>query len=186
MVDTTSLFLHILAAIGMVGGGVVQVLAGIRLRAAGTGEAIGQWARFTRGAGTLIAGSAVVALLTGGHLAGAVWGGDAGGFANPFITLGVVGLVVLAPIGPMVGGARLRALVEASEGVGEREAPTGLVADARAPGVWGPVHSLVGVGVGLVALMVYKPGWVVGTLVLVITFGAGWLVGSVLAARAPE
>ncbi len=184
MVDTTSLFLHILAAIGMVGGGLVQVLAGSRLRAAGTGAAIGQWARFTRSAGTLIAASAVVSLLSGGHLAGAVWGGDEGGFANPFITLGVIGLVVLAPIGPMVGGARLRALVEAGEAVGDAPAPTALVADARAPGVWGPVHSLVGVGVGLVALMVYKPGWVVGTLVLVITFGAGWVAGSMVAARA--
>ncbi len=183
MVDTTSLFLHILAAIGMVGGGIVQVLAGSRLRAAGTGAAIGQWARFTRSAGTVIAVSAVVSLLSGGHLAGAVWGGDEGGFANPFITLGVIGLVLLAPIGPMVGGARLRALAQAGEGVGNAEAPAALVADARAPGVWGPVHSLVGVGVGLVALMVYKPGWVVGTLVLVITFGAGWVAGSMVAAR---
>jgi hypothetical protein len=184
MVDTTSLFLHVLAAIGMVGGGIVQVLAGTRLRAAGTGAAIGQWARFTRSAGTLIAASAVVSLLTGGHLAGAVWGGDAGGFANPFITLGVVGLVVLAPIGPMVGGARLRELGQAGEELGDGQASAALVADARAPGVWGPVHSLVGVGVGLVALMVYKPGWVVGTLVLIVTFGVGWVAGSMVAARA--
>ncbi len=184
MVDTTSLFLHILAAIGLVGGGIVQVLAGSHLRASRTGAAIAQWARFARSAGTVITLSAVVALLSGGHLAGAVWGGEEGGFANPFITLGVIGLVVLAPIGPMVGGARLRELVQAGEVVGNAPAPTALVADARAPGVWGPVHSLVGVGVGLVALMVYKPGWVIGTLVLVITFGAGWVAGSMVAARA--
>jgi hypothetical protein len=30
----------------------------------------------------------------------------------------------------------------------DRYATAALVADARAPGVWGPVHSLVGVGVG--------------------------------------
>lgn len=184
MVDTTSVFLHVLAAIGMVGGGLVQVLAGSRLRAAVTGGAIGQWARFARSAGTLITTSAVVSLLTGGHLAGAVWGGDEGGFANPFITLGVIGLVVLAPIGPMVGGARLRALVAAGEAIGDGEAPAALLAQARAPGLWGPVHSLVGVGVGLVALMVYKPGWIVGTLILVVTFGAGWVAGSMAAARA--
>ncbi len=181
MIDTTSLFLHVLAAIGLIGGGLVQVLAGIRLRAATTVAAIGLWARFTRSAGWLIVGAAVVSLLTGGHLAGAVWGGDAGGFANPFITLGVIGLVVLAPIGPMIGGARLRRLVDAGSTRDDGEDPTHLLAEARSPGLWGPVHSLVGVGVGEVALMIYKPGWLTGTVVLVGTFAAGWIIGSVVA-----
>lgn len=183
MIDTSSLFLHVLAAIGLVGGGVVQILAGGRVRAATTGHDIAMWAGFTRGAGRLIAGSAVLSLLTGGHLAGAVWGGSAGGFANPFITLGVVGLVVLAPVGPMVGGARLRRLVEAATAAGHDTAPTQVRTDARASALWGPVHSLFGVGVGLVALMVYKPSWTTGAVVLVLSFAAGWLVGAVLAAR---
>lgn len=183
MIDTSSLFLHVLAAIGILGGGISQILGGVHLRAATTGRDIAMWARFTRRAGWLIAGSAMVSLLTGGHLAGAVWGGARGGFANPFITLGLVGLVVLAPIGPMVGGARLRRLVGAAEAIGGAAAPTHLRADACASRLWGPVHSLVGVGVGLVALMVYKPTWLIGALVLVLTFAAGWAAGSVLAAR---
>lgn len=183
MIDTTSLFLHVLAAIGLVGGGIVQVVAGFRLRAAETGRDAAAWAGFTRSAGWLIAGAAALSLLTGGHLAGAVWGGDAGGFANPFITLGVAGLVLLAPIGPMIGGARLRRLARAGDEVGLAAAPAELRAEVRAPALWGPVHSLVGVGVGEVALMIYKPGWAVGIVVLVGTFIAGWLVGSVLASR---
>lgn len=183
MIDTTSLFLHVLAATGIVGGGLAQVLAGIRVRAAGTGTAIASWAGFARSAGLVIAGSAVLSLLTGGHLAGSVWGGEAGGFSNPFITLGLAGLLLLAPIGPMVGGARLRRLVDAADDVGNAAASTRLLSAARAPGMWGPVHSLIGVGVGEVALMVYKPGWLVGILVLVVSFAAGWLGGSSLAAR---
>ncbi|MFP4634226.1 MAG: hypothetical protein ACLFRD_00055 [Nitriliruptoraceae bacterium] len=183
LIDTTSLFLHVLAAIGLVGGGIVQVHAGARVRAAGTGRDIASWARFTRGAGALIVVAAVLSLLTGGHLAGAVWGGEAGGFANPFITLGTLGLLVLAPIGPMMGGARLRRLAATAEDVGDAAAPDALRGEARAPALWGPVHSLVGVGIGEVALMVYKPGWVVGTLLLLVTFAGGWLVGSILASR---
>ncbi|HSK24146.1 MAG TPA: hypothetical protein VK906_13255 [Egicoccus sp.] len=185
MIDTTSLFLHVLAAIGMVGGGIVQVLAGARLRAATTGRDIATWAGFTRSAGLIIAVAAVLSLLTGGHLAGAVWGGDAGGFANPFITLGVVGLLVLAPIGPMVGGARLRRLAAGAGAAGDGAASSDLRAQANAPALWGPVHSLVGVGIGLVGLMVYKPGWAVGTLLLLLTFAAGWLAG-VVAARGTQ
>ena len=181
MIDTTSLFLHVLAAIGIVAGGVVQVLAGARVRVAATGTALASWATFARAAGVLIAASAAVSLLTGGHLAGAVWGGERGGFANPFITLGLLGLVVLAPVGPMVGGAQLRRLVRAGAEVGERAVPQDLVAESRSPLLWGPVHSLLGVGVGLVALMIYKPDWGVGAALLALTFAAGWSVGAALA-----
>ena len=186
MIDTTSLFLHVLAAIGIVGGGIVQVLAGFRVRSAATGAGIAAWAGFARSAGLLMVGSAVLSLLTGGHLAGAVWGGEAGGFSNPFITLGLAGLLLLAPIGPMLGGARLRRLVDAGTERGDTPASFRLRSAARAPAVWGPVHSLVGVGVGEVALMTYKPGWVVGALVLLASFGIGWLAGSLLASRANE
>lgn len=184
MIDTTSLFLHVLAAIGIVGGGIVQVLGGFRVRAATTTRDIAMWATFTRSAGLLITAAAAVSLLTGGHLAGAVWGKEAGGFSNPFITLGLVGLLLLAPVGPMIGGARLRRLVVAAERA-DGHAPASLRAEASAPLLWGPVHSLVGVGVGLVALMVYKPTWLNGVLVLALTFAGGWLAGVVLAARTP-
>lgn len=185
MIDESSLFLHVLAAIGLVGGGLVQVLAGVRVRAAVTGQEIAAWAGFARSAGALIGVSALVSLLTGGHLAGAVWTTETtSGFSRPFITLGVIGLVLLAPVGPMVGGKRLRRLAEAATSVGADAAPSSLLARARGAGLWGPVHSLVGVGVGFVALMVYKPGWIVGAVLLLGTFAAGWVAGSLASARA--
>ena len=185
MIDTSSLFLHVLGAIGIVGGGLMQVMAGARLRAATTGHDLMNWARFTRRAGLLIAASAVVSLLTGGHLAGAVWTTEArSGFSHPFITLGVIGLVLLAPVGPMIGGAQLRRLIARADGIGHEAAPPDVLAQARSARLWGPVHSLIGVGIGLVALMVYKPGWLAGTVLLLLSFAAGWVAGIVTAARA--
>lgn len=174
MLDTTSLFLHVLAAVGIIAGGTVQILAGARVRSAATGSDLADWARFTRTGGVVTLVSAVVSLLTGGHLAGAVWGGPRGGFANPFITLGLVGLLVLAPIGPMVGGARLRRLARAADDLGTRPLTPEVRSEARTARLWGPVHSLVGVAIGLVALMVYKPGWVAGGMLLVVAFAVGW------------
>lgn len=186
MIDTSSLFLHVLAAIGLVAGGIVQVLAGARVRAARTGRDLAAWAGFARQAGLLIAASAVVSLMTGGHLAGAVWTtDDRSGFSFPFITLGAVGLVLLAPIGPMLGGARLRRLVARGNEIGSSEVPPQLGTEARSPSLWGPVHSLLGVGVGFVALMTYKPGWVAGAALLLATFALGWLAG-LLVARRPD
>lgn len=183
VIDTTSLFLHVLSAVGLIGGGLIQVFAGARVRAATTGRELASWTGFARSAGLLIVGSAVMSVLTGGHLAGAVWGGDAGGFANPFITLGLAGLLLLGPIGPMLGGARLRRLTEAGDELGDRPITTGLADAARSPALWGPVHSLVGVGVGLVALMVYKPGWIGGAGLLLGTFAIGWIAGAASSSR---
>ena len=180
MIDTTSLFLHVLAAIGILAGGTVQVLARHRVRAAATGRDLATWAGFARHGGIITLTSAAVSLLTGGHLAGAVWGGERGGFANPFISLGLLGLLLLAPVGPVMGGARLRRLVREGDRLGGEPVPADLCADANAPILWGAVHSLVGVAVGLVALMVYKPGWLSGATILVLSFGAGWAVGLML------
>lgn len=180
-VDTTSLVLHVLAATGIVAGGVVQVMAGTRVRRAATGRELAQWAQFTRSGGLVVAVAALVSLLTGGHLAGAVWGGDAGGFSNPFITLGMLGLLLLIPVGPMVGGARLRRLVSSAETHADGPLPAEVTTEARHPAMWGAIHSLVGVSVGFVWLMSAKPGWVAGAIGLLVTFALGWVVGAMVA-----
>lgn len=184
MIDTTSLFLHVLGAVGMLGGGLAQIVAGARLRGSAKAHDVAMWARFVRGMGLLIAGSAVLSLLTGGHLAGAVWTTEAqSGFGYPFITLGAIALVTLAPIGPMVGGARLRRLIETAESMDYDDTSPALTNDAGSPRLWGPIYSLVGVSGGLVALMVYKPGWIVGAALLLVSFVVGWVAGAVVAAR---
>lgn len=183
IVDTTSLVLHVLAATGIVAGGVVQVMAGTRVRQAVTGRDLVQWAQFTRSGGIVVVASAVVSLLTGGHLAGAGVPADFGGFEAPFITLGIVGWVFLLPVGPMIGGARLRRLAANADAIGDGSLPDELATEARHPAMWGAIHSLVGVSVGYVWLMTSKPGWVAGALVLLVTFALGWVAGAMAASR---
>lgn len=181
MIDTSSVFLHVLAAIGIVGGGAAQILSGRQLRQAVNAGEILMWARFTRSLGLLVAISAAVSLFTGGHLAGAVWSSEtSSGFSQPFITLGVAALLLLVPVGPMVGGRRIKRLIE--HATDASEPPSDLRSAARSPVLWGAVHSLVGVGLGLVALMVYKPGWLIGAALLLSSFMAGWASG-VIASR---
>ena len=182
-VDTTSLVLHVLAATAIVGGGIVQVMAGTRLRAATTGRDAAQWASFARAGGLVVLVAALLSLLTGGHLAGAVWGGDRGGFENPFITVGLGAWLLLLPIGPMIGGARLRRLREAAEGLGDGLLPAELRADAQSPALWGPVHSLLGAAAGLVWMMEAKPDWGAAVVGVLIAFAVGWGAGLVVAGR---
>lgn len=175
-IDQTSLVLHILAAVGLIGGGIVQVMAGGRLRNATTSNGIAQWAGFARAAGPLLIASAIVSLATGGHMAGSVWTTDAeSGFSHPFITLGMVALVVLAPIGPMLGGAKLRRL--AADARADKAELSSLETRANSSALWGPIHSLVGLGVGLVWVMSAKPSWLVTAVILLAGFALGWASG---------
>ena len=184
VVDTTSLVLHVLAATAIVGGGTVQVMAGARLRAATTGHDVAQWAAFARAGGLVVLVAALLSLLTGGHLAGAVWGGDRGGFSNPFITVGLVAWLLLLPIGPMIGGARLRRLAEAARPLGGALVAEDLRAEARSPALWGPIHSLLGAAAGLVWLMSAKPDWTAAVIGMIVAFAAGWGWGATIAGRA--
>lgn len=183
-VDSLSLFLHVLAAATLLGGGIAQAMAGARVRSATSGRDVAQWATFTRSAGILLAAAALVSLMTGGHLAGAVWGGDRGGFSNPFITLGTLGWLLLLPVGPMVGGARLRRLAASAEPLGDAAVTDEVRAAASHPVTWGAVHSLLGGSAGLIWLMTAKPDWAAGAVGLVIFFALGWAAG-VLVSRRP-
>lgn len=187
MIDDVSVFLHVLAATGMVAGGVVQVMGGARLRVAATTPDMAQWATFARAGGWLTLASAVISLGTGGHLAGAVWTTDTtSGFSFPFITLGAVALLLLAPIGPMVGGAKLRRIIEKTRHSDTAGDLLGLQRLARSAALWGPVHSLVGVSVGLVWVMTSKPDdWLLTGAILVATFALGWLSGVVVSGGTP-
>lgn len=184
VVDTTSLVLHVLAATAIVGGGTVQVMAGSRLRTATTGHDVAQWASFARAGGLVVLVAALVSLLTGGHLAGAVWGGDRGGFSNPFITVGTAAWLLLLPIGPMIGGARLRRLAEGARSLGTELVAEDLRAEARSPALWGPVYSLLGAAAGLVWLMSAKPDWTGAVIGVLVAFAAGWAWGAGVASRA--
>lgn len=180
LLDQASLFLHVAAAAFMIAGGVVQIMTGARLRTATTIDDIAQWASLARSGGWVTLGAAAVSLLTGGHLAGAVWGGQAGGFANPFITVGALGLLLLVPVGPMKGGAMLRRLQQPARREDAAADLAALQEVARSPAMWGPVHSLVGVSLGLIWVMLDKPSWLVSVAVLVATFAVGWLAGVVV------
>lgn len=182
MIDQASLFLHILGAVGLVGGGVMQVLVGGRLRAATTPTSIGLWGQFALTASTIVLVSGVVSFLTGGHLAGAVWSSDeVSGFSLPFITVGVAALV-LAGVVWFLANTRLRRLVDrALSGGGEAGR---LEADARAATLWGPVHGLVGVGVGLIWIMSAKPErWLTAIVVVVGSLVVGWITGVLVSTR---
>jgi hypothetical protein len=181
VVDATSLVLHVLAAAAIVGGAMVQVMAGARLRTATTGREAAQWASFARSGGFVLLVAALLSLMTGGHLAGAVWGGDRGGFSNPFITVGLLGWLLLLPVGPMIGGARLRRLGEQAQALGDGLLPAELATEARAPGLWGPVTGSLGAAGGLIWMMIAKPGWGASVVGLLVAFAIGWVAGAVAA-----
>lgn len=180
VIDQVSLFLHIVAAVGLVGGGFMQVLVGGRLRAASTPTSIGLWGQFAMTASTTVLVAGVTSFLTGGHLAAAVWSSEeVSGFSRPFISVGV-GALVLAGVVWFLVNTRLRRLVDrALSGEGAR-----LVVDTRSSSLWGPVHGLVGIGVGLIWIMSAKPErWLTAIVVVLGTLVVGWITGLLVSTR---
>lgn len=179
MIDQVSLFLHVLSAVGLVGGGVMQILVGARLRAATTPMSIATWGQFALTGSTLVLVSVVTSFLTGGHLAGAVFSTpEVSGFRQPFITVGVGGLLVGAAVW-WLANTRLRRLVERALGGDAR-----LAADVGSSALWGPVHGLVGIGVGLIWIMTAKPErWLTTVVVVLGSLVLGWLAGLAVSTR---
>lgn len=178
------LFLHVLAAAGIFAGAAIQVSAGFRVRSATTGRELASWAGFARSAGIVIALSAVVSLLTGGHLAGVVYGdSDVNGFTVPFVLYGIAGWFLLLPIGPMIGGPRLKRLATEGEGIADAPLTPAILAEARSGSLWGAVHSLVGVAAAYVWIMEVQPGHLHTAVALLLGLVLGWAAGAVLAGR---
>lgn len=179
-----SLLLHVLAAAGLIAGATVQITAGVRVRAATTGRDLATWASYARSAGLIIAVSAVVALGTGGHLAGVLYGdSDVNGFTVPFILYGIIGWFLLLPIGPMIGGPRLKRLAEQGEELGDAPLPPAVAAEAVSGNLWGAVHSLVGVAAAYIWIMQAKPAAAATGIILLAGLVVGWASGAFAASR---
>lgn len=179
-----SLLLHVLAAAGLIAGATVQITAGVRVRASTTGRELATWAAYARSASLIIAISAVVALGTGGHLAGVLYrDSDVNGFTVPFVLYGIIGWFLLLPIGPMIGGPRLKQLAEQGAELGDEPLTPAIAAAAVSGNLWGAVHSLVGVAAAYIWIMQAKPEAAATGIILLAGLVAGWATGAYAASR---
>lgn len=169
------LFVHVAAAAVLVGSMLVEVLAGIRLRSAVDLRAVRTWVAFVRPMTPLSGAAWLLLLLSGGHLAGVRWS-----FAEGWITVSAVALLVAAAAGPLLHGRRLRVIADEAEGDGDGPVPTGLQRRILDPVLWASVHGLTGVAFGFILAMTNKTDVLGSVLALLVPGLLGVITGVVV------
>jgi hypothetical protein len=144
---------HFLAVIALFGFFIVWARAGARLRAATTVEEVRTWLGLLDATRGMVPGAGVLFLVTGIAMAAMRWRGR-----YPFVTVGLIALILIWLLWALVGARHLRAMRSAAEGGEGRIAPdlARLILD---PLPWATVGALIGAALGVLFVMTTKLGW---------------------------
>jgi hypothetical protein len=110
-------------------------------------------------------------LVTGGYMGATNWG------HQPWIALGLLGLVIMGVLGGGVTARRIAALAQSlpdQDGPMSRELATRLFHPALALSL----RLRLAIGLGVVFLMTVKPGLAVSVVVLLLFAAAGWITAA--------
>lgn len=175
----TMLFFHFVGLICLFGAAIVMHLVGARLRRAPTVQEVRLWLGFARSVQPLFPVGGVLLLVTGAHLAGAVWS-----FGLPWVVVGLALVLGLLPAGPLLMRPRFQGMGKAAMAASPGPVPPELARLLTASFPWAYSSMTTGAALGIAWIMVQKPGWT-GSIVPVVALAlAGWLWGARAAAGA--
>jgi hypothetical protein len=166
------LFLHIVGALGIFAGLAIEQAALFNLRRASTNAQAREWLSLLRTLQRSSGPSALVLLVTGVYMMATRWSHQA------WAGLGLVGMILLALIGALVTGRRMKPIGQAvftSDG----PLPPALRDRLSDPVLRLSAWVRLGLALGLVFNMSVKPGTAGAVAALVIAAGLGVLVAQV-------
>jgi hypothetical protein len=147
---SAALFLHIVGALGVFAALALEWAGLSNLRRADSVGQFREWAKLLGALGRVGGPASLTLIITGIYLSVTRWG------SQPWIALGMIGLVLMALLGALVTGRRLDSI--AKEVSGE-----GILSTAVRQRIQDPILLLsawlrTGLGLGIVFLMSAKPG----------------------------
>lgn len=164
------LFLHILAAIGIVGGSCLEHYFHVRMRRARTMDALTEWLSAMKTISALMPIFAVILLVCGAYMTFAHWN-----WQQPWIVVSLALLIGISVLAPSVLAPNLRAVARAASSGASLSAVADLL-EAPLPNIAGGVFT--GEALAIVLLMATKPSNLVLTLAIVlIAAGVGAFAG---------
>lgn len=173
-----ALFLHLLGVVLLfLAMGVVQ-LGGARIRGASRVEDIRLWLGLVRTTSRLYPISTLLLIVSGLYLTARFWS-----FALPWVVVPILSVVVMGVLGGRVVGGGLEAIGRAATGVGP--VSDELARLTREPRLWMSATAVNGAGLGVLWVMVNKPGWFESLAVLGALLALGAILGARMAGRAP-
>jgi hypothetical protein len=165
------LFLHLVAlAIGFAAGGILLACL-LQLRAAKTLEQAVPWGVLAGRTEKAFPVAILGLFATGAYMTSDVWTWGTG-----WIDAAIVGLVVIALQGPLVGGRTAKQLERALHENGPGPLGAATLRMARHPGLWVAELANLGVVFGIVWNMTHKPGTTEAIVAIVVGYAAGALL----------
>lgn len=164
-----ALYLHILAAIGIVGGSCIGHYIHARMRRARTVEALTEWVTAAKMISKLMPVFALTLLLFGVYMTVAHWG-----WQQPWILVSLTLLIMISAAAPLLLDPNLRAVERAVTAGASLATIAELLADPVAniaSGIF-TVESFA-----IVSLMVMKPPLVPTLVIVILAAGIGAVVG---------
>lgn len=171
-----ALFIHILGAITLfIAMGLVQRV-GARMRTAASIEELRLWLSLMKTTGTMWPSAFGLILISGVYMAGTAWS-----FDTPWIVTAIGSVVVMVALG---GGVIGRSFSSIGRAAGQAAQLDGdLRGMVNRPALWVAATALNGMAMGVLWLMVNKPGWG-QSLAVVISLGlVGAAAGAVMTRR---
>lgn len=166
-----SIFLHVVAALALFGAMTVEWLALHRLRGVAGVRQVRETLHLLQPLRFLGPPSMLTLLVTGGYMGATNWG------HQPWIALGLLGMVIMGALGGRVTARRIGALARS---LPEHDGPISpeLASKLHHPALGLSLRLRLAIGLGVVFLMTVKPGMAVAVAVLPLFAAAGWIAAA--------
>lgn len=167
-----ALFAHILGVLGLFMALAVELASMVGARRARTIEAVRVWSSVSKPLAIVFPLTSLLILCAGLAMTLGVWG-----WGHAWIDLSLVLLILLSVVGATVNGGHAKRIARLAAALGHGAIPPDLGCELNHPTHWTSVISMAMLSLGIVFLMVEKPGWLGSGITLFIAL----LVGIILA-----
>jgi hypothetical protein len=169
------LFAHILGVLGLFMALAVELASMLGARHARTIEAVRVWSSVSKPLDVIFPLAALLTLGAGLAMTLGVWG-----WSHAWIDLSLALLLLLSVMGAVVNGGHARRIARRAAELESGSIPSDFRQELTHPTHWTSVMSMTMLSLGIVFLMVEKPGWLGSVVTLVIALLVGIILAQVL------
>jgi hypothetical protein len=161
-----ALFFHVVGALGLFVAMALEWVSLQQLQHVTTVEEVGKWFKSSSPMRSIGGISMLIILVAGIYMTIVAWG------SAQWIAVAFISMIVMAGIGGVVNGTRMRAIRKGMEG---QSGPisTDLARAIFHPALWMSMLTRVAIGLGIVFLMTVKPALMTALIVMVVAILLG-------------
>lgn len=169
------LFVHMLGVLGLFMALAVELASMVGARSARTIEAVRVWSSTSKPLEVIFPITSLVILGAGLAMTIGVWG-----WGQAWIDLSLGLVVLLSVLGAVISSGHAKRIAARAAELGHGPIPADFRHELNHPVHWTSVFSMSIIALGIVFLMVLKPGWLISTIITAISLIVGVILAQAL------